>query len=322
MQQNVFDTRRLSRADDDDAHDAESVGLEQSERLQKYLARMGICSRRQAEQFILEGRVTVDESVIFELGFKIVPGVHRVCFDGVEISAPELQERLNRTKLYAFRKTRGLLCSRADPKGRPTLYDALARLGLGHLMPVARLDFNSEGLLLLTNDGNLKQYLEHPSSRVEREYMVRVRGPVTQNQLEKLRQMNVEHSSGSGVGGGVIGAEITVAKNSNTWLRITMLESAEIGIRDVLDRLRLTVSRIVRTRFGPFELTDKIPKNSATNLRIPKPLKDKCNIFFQEGMRRMEEEKTLELREQAAKREERYGNAPRRRKRATFRQKG
>lgn len=220
-------------------------------RLNKYLARIGICSRRQADELIKSGSIRVNNKLVLDLGFK-VSGNDRIEVNRTVVSNEKSKEKCTIPKLYIFNKPRGMLCSRVDAENRPTIYDQLHKMGFGHLMSVGRLDFNSEGLLLMTNDGELKRYLELPDSKLEREYLVRVHGYVTQEHLDQFRRgaFNVD-----GRNYGPIKAEIrTQTNNSTTWLRVLMYEGKNREIRKVFQHFNMPVSRLIRIRYGPYEL--------------------------------------------------------------------
>ena len=250
-------------------------------RLTKYLARMGVCSRRQGEEYIKSGVVKVNGNVITDVGYKLGAG-DRVQVQGFVISEDKMKEKITEPKLYAFYKQRAVLCSRVDsknPRGeaRVTLSDELHKMGFGHLMAIGRLDYNSEGLLLLTNDGDLKRHMELPGSNIEREYIVRVHGRVTQEHLDQFRRgaFNVD-----GRDYGPIKAEIRTQMNDKTtWLRVLMYEGKNREIRKVFQHFNMPVSRLVRVRYGPYELGD-MPKGNIRTLPIKAEHLKHCNQQF------------------------------------------
>ncbi|MEL0253496.1 MAG: pseudouridine synthase, partial [Novosphingobium sp.] len=158
-------------------------------------------------------------------------------------------------RLFAFHKPAGLITAERDPRGRPTIYTALRNAlprGAGRVMPVGRLDFNTEGLLLLTNDGELKRAMELPSSGIPRTYRARAFGDVTQAQLDEL----IEGIEIEGVRYGRIEADLERGSGKNRWVQMTLTEGKNREVRRVLEHLGLEVSRLLRTSYGPFELAD------------------------------------------------------------------
>ncbi|AXJ96658.1 MULTISPECIES: pseudouridine synthase [unclassified Sphingomonas] len=214
------------------------------DRIAKLLARAGIASRREVERMIAEGRVALDGAVV-DTPATILSSLRGVTVDGNPVAAPEP------TRLFLFHKPTGLLVTERDPKGRATIYDRLPR-DLPRLVPVGRLDLNTEGLLLLTTDGGFKRQLELPSTGVERTYRVRAYGNVTQAQLEDLADgIEIE-----GIRYGSIDANIERRTGANVWIEMTLTEGKNREVRRVLEHLGLQVGRLIRTRYGPFLLGD------------------------------------------------------------------
>ncbi len=212
------------------------------ERIAKAIARAGLASRREAEDWIAAGRVAVNGAVIRSPALNVAAHDH-VTVDGVPLPARQ------RTRLYLFHKPRGLITTHADPQGRPTIFARLPQ-GLPRLISVGRLDFNTEGLLLLTNDGALARVLELPSTGWLRRYRVRAHGSVSQDQLDALR-------SGvtlDGIHYGPIEAQLDRVQGSNLWLTFAIREGKNREVRKVLGELGLTVTRLIRVSFGPFQL--------------------------------------------------------------------
>jgi 23S rRNA pseudouridine2605 synthase len=216
----------------------------QPQRIAKLLARAGIASRREIERMIAEGRVALDGAAL-DTPATLVASLHGVTVDGnpVEAARP--------ARLFVFHKPRGVLVTERDPKGRPTIYDHLPP-GLPRLVPVGRLDLNTEGLLLLTTDGGLKRQLELPATGVERAYRARAYGNVTQEQLEGL----IEGVEIEGVRYGSIDANLERRTGANVWIEMILTEGKNREVRRVLEYLGLEVSRLIRTRYGPFVLAD------------------------------------------------------------------
>lgn len=229
----------------------------EGERIAKLLARAGIASRREVERLIEAGRIKLDDEVITTPA-TVLTSLRGITVDGEPVKAPEA------ARLYAFNKPPGLLTAERDPAGRATIYSALRNSlpeGSPRLMPVGRLDLNTEGLLLLTNDGELKRAMELPSSGVPRTYRARTFGPVTQDQLEEL-MIGVEIE---GVRYGSINANMERSTGANQWIELTLTEGKNREIRRVLEHLGLQVSRLIRIAYGPFLLGD-LPRGAAVEI--------------------------------------------------------
>jgi 23S rRNA pseudouridine2605 synthase len=212
------------------------------ERIAKVIARAGLASRREAEAWIAAGRVAVNGLVITAPAFNIT-AADRVSVDGTPLPGRE------RTRLFLYHKPRGLLTTHADPRGRPTIFQKLPA-DLPRLISVGRLDFNTEGLLLLTNDGALARVLELPATGWLRRYRVRAHGAVTQPQLDELRDGVII----SGIRYGAIEAQLDRVQGTNLWLTFAIREGKNREVRNVLGHLGLTVTRLIRVSFGPFQL--------------------------------------------------------------------
>jgi 23S rRNA pseudouridine2605 synthase len=216
-------------------------------RIAKLLARAGVASRRDIERMIEEGRVALN-GVPVTTPATLLADVTGVTVDGVPVAAPEAAQ------LYLFHKPAGTLTAARDFTGRRTIYDVLPP-DLPRLMPVGRLDLNTEGLLLLTTDGALKRKLELPSSGVERTYRARAFGEVTQSQLEDLAEgVEIE-----GMRYGRIDANLERRTGANVWIEMTLTEGKNREVRRVLEHLGLRVARLIRTRYGPFVLGSSNP---------------------------------------------------------------
>ena len=212
------------------------------ERVAKRIARSGFCSRRDAERLIAERRVAVDGEVLS------APGVTVTAANAVTIDGEPLPET-EPARLFRYHKPAGVLTAARDPEGRPTIYDRLPE-ELPRLMPIGRLDMGSEGLLLLTNDGELKRRLELPSTGWLRRYRVRVHGRVDEARLEALK-------AGITIDGfkyGPIQAALDRVQGSNAWLSIALREGKNREIRRVLEHFGWPVNRLIRLSFGPFQL--------------------------------------------------------------------
>jgi 23S rRNA pseudouridine2605 synthase len=218
-----------------------------TQRIAKLLARAGIASRREVERMIAEGRVALN-------GEKLTtPATLLENLTGVSVDGKPVRPAAA-TRLFRFYKPQGTLTAANDPKGRMTIYDRLPP-GLPRLMPVGRLDFMTEGLLLLTNDGELKRQLELPRTGVIRTYRARAFGTVTQDQLERL----AEGISIDGMHYGSINANLELRTGRNCWIEMSLTEGKNREVRRVLEHLGLQVSRLIRTAYGPFTLAGLEP---------------------------------------------------------------
>ena len=219
------------------------------ERIAKYLARAGLCSRRDAEKLIADGRVSVDGKVLDTPAVK-VSDANAITVDGVPVAAPEA------SRLWRYHKPKGLVTTARDPEGRPTVFGKMPP-EMPRVISIGRLDISSEGLLLLTNDGELARRLELPATGWTRRYRVRVRGQVDDKALAALsRGITVE-----GVRYGPIEAarDDAASGGTNQWLTIGLKEGKNREVRRVLGALGLDVSRLIRVSYGPFQLGDMVP---------------------------------------------------------------
>jgi len=213
-----------------------------AQRIAKLLARAGVASRREVERMIAEGRIALHGEKLTTPA-TLIEDVSGVTVDGRPVRPPKA------ARLFRLYKMQRTLTAANDPKGRATIYDRLPK-GLPRLMPVGRLDFLTEGLLLLTNDGELKRQLELPRTGVVRTYRARAFGNVTQAQLEDLS----EGITIDGVRYGSIDANLERRTGRNCWLEMSLTEGKNREVRRVLEHLGLQVSRLIRTSYGPFTL--------------------------------------------------------------------
>jgi 23S rRNA pseudouridine2605 synthase len=217
------------------------------ERIAKVMARAGLCSRREAETWILAGRVAVNGETLASPAFTVSPR-DKIVVDGKPLPVRE------RTRLFLYHKPRGLVTTNRDERDRATVFAALPS-HLPRVVSVGRLDLNSEGLLLLTNDGGLKRVLELPETGWQRRYRVRANGRITQDALDKLNKgIRVD-----GVEYGPIRAMLDRAQGANAWMTMTLREGKNREIRNVLRALGLTVNRLIRVSYGPFQLGELKP---------------------------------------------------------------
>jgi 23S rRNA pseudouridine2605 synthase len=216
--------------------------VKEPQRIAKLLARAGVASRREIERMIADRRVALN-GIALETPATIVTSLDGITVDGNPVAPPEF------ARLFLYHKPTGLLTAERDAKGRATIYDKLPG-ELPRVMPVGRLDLNTEGLLLLTTDGELKRRLELPSTGLPRTYRARVYGSVTQGQLEEL----IDGITIDGVRYGSIDANLERRTGTNAWVEMTIKEGKNREVRRILEHLGLEVSRLIRTRYGPFTL--------------------------------------------------------------------
>jgi len=217
------------------------------ERIAKVMARAGLCSRREAEAWIAAGRVSVNGELLKTPAFTVSDA------DRIEVDGQPLPRR-ERTRLFLYHKPKGLVTTNRDERGRPTIFEALPK-ELPRLVSVGRLDINSEGLLLLTNDGGLARVLELPQTGWLRRYRVRANGQVSQPALDRLaRGITVD-----GVEYGPIQATLDREQGSNVWLTMGLREGKNREVRNVLRAIGLTVNRLIRISYGPFRLSEIAP---------------------------------------------------------------
>ena len=217
---------------------------EKPERIAKRMARAGLCSRREAESWILAGRVSLNGKPL------TTPAVTVNLSDRIEVDGNLLPGR-ERTRLWLYNKPTGVLSTNNDPEGRPTLFERLPP-ELPRLISVGRLDMNTEGLLLMTNDGGLARMLELPSTGWLRRYRVRAHGKVDAEKLDALK-------GGIAVDGvlyGAIEAQVEREQGTNTWLNVAIREGKNREIKNVLGAIGLQVNRLIRVSYGPFQLSD------------------------------------------------------------------
>lgn len=221
------------------------------ERIAKRIARSGLCSRRDAEKWIEAGRVSVNGKVLDTPAFK-VSDADEIVVDGKPLGGAA------ETRLFLYHKPAGLVTTHKDEKGRKTVFDALQDIGNGlpRVVSVGRLDLNTEGLLLLTNDGGLSRYLELPATGWSRKYRVRVKGRADEKRLKALK----DGITVDGVKYGSIDAQLERAQDgSNAWVAMTLREGKNREIRKVMEALGLQVNRLIRVSYGPFSL-GKMPR--------------------------------------------------------------
>ena len=213
-----------------------------SERLAKFIARSGVCSRRAAEELIAQKRITVTGETVDSPAFN-VEGNEKILLDGEKLPAVES------TRLWLYYKPTGLLTTHKDTSNRPTVFDNLPA-GLPRVISVGRLDLNSEGLLLLTNNGELSRTLELPQNGWSRRYKVKVHGRVSQAKIDSL----ADGVTVDGVAYGPVKILLGETQGTNTWLTITLQEGKNREIRRLMKYIGLEVARLIRLSYGPFQL--------------------------------------------------------------------
>jgi len=238
-----------------------------SERINRYLARCGLCSRREADRWVADGRIAVNGTKITEPGVQIGPK-DIVTVDGKPVS------RVERFTYILYHKPRGLLCARHDPKGRPLIFD---KLDVGaSVQNVGRLDMDTEGLLLLTDDGDMTRTLTNPRNELPREYRVRVAGQLALETLEKLR------NGGLDIGKGEKSAPWEISVDSETgghsWLTVVIKRGRWREVRRTLEAAGHPVRRLIRTRFGSLKLDPEMPAGSWIRLNSAEVKKLKASV--------------------------------------------
>ncbi len=234
------------------------------QRIAKVMARAGVCSRRDAEAWIAEGRVAVNGEVLKSPAFN-VSETDDVRVDGKPLAAPE------RTRLFLLHKPRGLVTTARDPEGRNTVFAVLPP-ELPRVVAIGRLDINTEGLLLLTNDGGLARVLELPSTGWLRRYRVRAHGSIDQAALDRLS----EGVTIDGVDYLGVEAKLDREQGANAWLTLGLREGKNREIKKILEHLGLAVNRLIRVSFGPFELGD-LPEREVMEVRT-RVLRDQLGV--------------------------------------------
>ena len=231
------------------------------QRLSKFLAYAGIASRRNSEKLILSGRISVNGLVVTNLATKVSEADY-ICFDNTYI-----KHQLEQPRIWIYHKTVGEICSDSDPSGKKTVFDSFPG-SLGKVCLVGRLDYNSEGLLVLTNKGFIKRYLELPRNGVKRTYAVKVWGKhLTYNAFEPLR----EGISVSGINYAPMAVEFLEKGGKTKWLEITLTEGKNREIRRALEQIGFRVSKLKRIKYGYFSLKKLLP-GQIKEVLIPKAL--------------------------------------------------
>ncbi|MGI9450393.1 MAG: pseudouridine synthase, partial [Geminicoccaceae bacterium] len=249
------------------------------ERIAKRMARAGLCSRREAERWIADGRVSVDGEVL------TTPAVTVTAASRIEVDGKPLPKAAD-PRLFRFHKPTGYLTAASDPEGRRTIADLMPE-GLPRLMPIGRLDMNSEGLLLLTNDGELKRQLELPKTGWQRRYRVRVHGDVDEAKLASLK----DGITIDGFDYGPIEAKLERKLGKNAWLSVALREGKNREIRKVMEHFGWSVNRLIRVSFGPFHLGN-LPKKEVGEIKA-KVVKEQLGFVLQSSAPSAERKRRL-----------------------------
>ena len=212
------------------------------ERIAKVMARAGLCSRREAERWITDGRVSVDGKKLDSPALTVTDA-NIITVDGNIIAGKQ------ETKLWRYHKPAGLIVSHSDPEGRATVFEKMPE-HMPRVISIGRLDYNSEGLLLLTNDGDLARHMENPKTGWIRRYRVRINGRPNAEELAKLEN----GVTISGIRYGSIKATLDSQKGANAWITMALTEGKNREIRVVMEHLGYQVTRLIRTAYGPFQL--------------------------------------------------------------------
>lgn len=235
------------------------------QRIAKLLARAGVASRREIERMIADGRIALNGEIL-ETPAVLLKNLQGVTVDGTPVG------QADPTRLFLYHKAAGLLTAERDFTGRRTIYDDLPK-DLPRLMPIGRLDLNTEGLLLMTNDGEFKREMELPKFGVERTYRARTFGDISQEQLESL----VDGIEIEGIRYGKIDANLERRTGANQWVEMTLTEGKNREVRRVLEHFELQVSRLIRTRYGPYEL-GALPVGQVVEVRRADVIKHRRNL--------------------------------------------
>ena len=235
-------------------------------RIAKIIAGSGLCSRRMAEKLILDGKVSVNGNVISS------PALNVSDDDCILVDGKPLNQK-EETKLYIYHKPVGLITTHSDENGRKTIFDDIGDK-FGRLLSIGRLDLNSEGLLLLTNDGEFQRFMESPKNEFERIYQVRVRGKLSKEDILKLKNGIVVN----GIKYKKIDVKVDKVLSSNSWLTVKLIEGKNREIRRTMQALGYEVNKLIRISYAGLELR-KLEKSQIYEVKIPQKLLEKFKEF-------------------------------------------
>ena len=243
----------------------------EGERIAKRLARAGICSRRDAERLIEAGRVSVDGAILTSPALNVTDK-NKILVDGKPLAAPEAP------RVWRYHKPAGVITTNRDPQGRPTVFEKMPP-EMPRVVTIGRLDFNTEGLLLMTNDGEIARHLELPQNAWLRHYRVRVHGKVKESALVALEK----GVTISGIHYDSVKATLEKEQGANAWLNVTIREGKNREVRKIMEHLELDVTRLIRVAFGPFQL-GKLVRGQVEEVPT-RILREQLGKFFKSGMK-------------------------------------
>ncbi|HEX8665912.1 MAG TPA: pseudouridine synthase, partial [Beijerinckiaceae bacterium] len=288
---------------DTNTNDREPEAAPEGERIAKVIARAGIASRRDAEAMIAEGRVILNGAVLSSPAVNVTDA-DRIAVDGESLPARE------RTRLWLFHKPRGLVTTARDPEGRPTVFESLPE-DMPRVVAIGRLDINTEGLLLLTNDGGLAKVIAHPDTGWMRRYKVRAYGDVTQADLDRIK----DGVAIDGMDYGPVQATLDRVQGDNVWITLGLREGKNREVKKILEHLGLAVNRLIRLSFGPFQLGDLEPglveevRTKVLKEQLGERLAEEAGVDFESPVREpiapFGSEKRMAKGERAPKRDDR-----------------
>ena len=275
---NTFKKNNSETSSNKTAHEKSKALNTGPERIAKAIARSGLCSRREAERWIINGQVKLNSKILTECGVNVTSK------DVIEVNGKPLPKKVI-TKLWMYHKQRGYLVTNYDPEGRSTIFDQLKNKIETRFISVGRLDMDSEGLILLTNDGDLARKLELPATGWLRKYRVRVHGYVVPKDLAPLKNGIII----DGIRYGRIDATLDRQQGSNAWLTLSFREGKNREVRKVMNHLGYNVNRLIRVSFGPFNLKD-LPSGELQEVKN-RVLNDQLGLSKQKNLKQNKNKK-------------------------------